>query len=588
MPQKTADGARALRLALLRGRGLILAAALFSAAVNLLMLTGPVYMLQVYDRVLTSRSEATLAALSLLMGCLYLFMAVLDHARARVMARVGARLQALLDARVLHAMLVHQLAAPGDPAAQSATRDIEALQRFLASPLPIALFDIPWSPVFAAAIFVFHPWLGWLALAGAAALIGIAGLNQLLTFAAAGRAGAAALTAERQAAEIRAEAGAIRGLGMEAAAAGRWLRSRRAALSAQVALSDRMAGFAALSRGARLFLQSAMLGLGALVVLRGQMSGGAMIAGSVLLGRALQPVEVAVAQWGTFLQAREGWRRLAALMSRVPVETAPMALPRPAAEIAVEALTVTPPGESRPALRQASFTLAPGQALAVIGPSGSGKSTLARALAGIWPAQSGAIRLGGAGIGQYPPDQLGALIGYLPQRVALFEGTVAENIARLQPGAAPEEIIVAARRAGLHEAILALPEGYDTLTGPAGDPFSGGQIQQVGLARALFGDPVLLVLDEPNSNLDRAGALALNLAIREAKARGAAVVVMTHRTAAIETCDAVLLLEAGRVRGIGPREQMMRAMMRASPAAPDPAPLFRPAPRPGAAAGGRG
>ena len=538
-----------------RSHGLLLAAFVFSVAVNLLMLTGPIYMLQVYEGVLGSGSEETLLALSGLVAFLFLMMGILDHLRGRVMARVGARFQAGLDGRVFRAAL-RRAAASGTGGAP--LRDVEAVQRLLASPVFLALFDAPFTPLFLAVIFVFHPLLGLLAMGGGAVLIVLAVLNQALTAGPAARAQADAARAERTAAQLAADAEMVQALGMRAAAQRRWEDARSGGLAEAIAQSDRSGLFTVATKTLRLFLQSAMLGLGAWLVLRGELRAGAMIASSILLGRALAPIEVAIGQWPAVMAALRGRRAVAELLSEVPPEAPRHPLPRPRARLRVEALTVFPPGAAQPALRSFSFRLEPGQALGVIGPSGAGKSSLARALTGAWPPAGGRVRLDAASLDQYDPDALGRLVGYLPQRVTLFEGTIAENVARLDAEADPAAVHRAARLADAHDMIVGQPRGYDTPVAAGGGRLSGGQIQRIGLARALYGDPVLLVLDEPNSNLDNDGTEALNRAIAGHKAKGGAVIIIAHRPAAIRECDLLLMLQDGAVTAFGPREEVLR------------------------------
>jgi ATP-binding cassette, subfamily C, bacterial len=408
-------------------RQAIVTAFLFSAFVNLLMLTAPLYMLQVYDRVLISRSEETLLALSLLMAFLFLIMGLLDHARSRIMARVGARLQQKLDPRVLSAAFRRLTVAPQDVNALAAQRDLDALARFWASPVLLAIFDAPWAPIYVAAIFVFHPWLGYLAIGGGLLLVLLSWLNQRSTDAPMKAANTANLAAERQAENMKSESELVQALGMAGAAFERLRIRRETALDQGLVASDAAGRYAVMTKTFRLFLQSAMLGLAAWLVLRQELSAGAMIAASILMGRALQPVEQAVGQWAVVTRARQAKARLAELLAGNRPLEARTALPRPKALLEVQALSVLPPGGSGPVLRGVSFTLPPGQALGVIGPSGSGKSSLARALIGIWRASSGRIRLDGATLDQYDPDALGSYIGYLPQRVSLFDGTIAEN-----------------------------------------------------------------------------------------------------------------------------------------------------------------
>lgn len=541
-------------------RPLLVVVVLFSVVINLLMLTGPLYMLQVYDRVLGSRSEATLVALSAIVTLLFLAMGVLDASRARVLSRIGARMQDGLDRRAFSAAIRRLMVAPDDPAAHAAQADVESIQRFWASPLVAALSDLPWTPIFIAATFVLHPLMGWLSVAGIAVIFGITLLNQWATKGPLNRATSAAIQANRSSELLKGESETLRALGMTEAAFDRWQKARSVALADGIAAADTGGAFTATSRTFRLFLQSAMLGLGAWIVLRGELTPGAMIAGSILMGRALQPIEQSVAQWAVLTRAREGTARLSALLSAIPPEPPRTALPCPAARLEVTGLTVVPPGTALPALRGLGFTLQPGQAVGIIGPSGAGKSTLARALTGIWRPASGHIRIDGATLDQYGPETLGALLGYLPQRVTLFDGTIAENISRLAP---PDDtkVIAAARAAAAHDMILRLPDGYDTRLNAIGGRLSGGQMQRIGLARALYGDPVLLILDEPNSNLDNEGSLAVNAAIRAHKAAGGAALIMAHRPAAIQECDLLLVVEEGTRRAFGPRDQVLRDMV---------------------------
>jgi ATP-binding cassette subfamily C protein len=555
-------GLAELRAVRRESRSLYWAAALFSIFVNLLMLTGPLYMLQVYDRVLGSRSEATLVALSVLVLFLFLVMGLLDGVRQRVLTRIGARFQDRLDRRVFAASVRRMALAPNDAVSVAAQRDLESVQRLFASPVLIALFDMPWTPLFIAAIFVFHPWLGYLAVGGGVILIAVTWANQRAAMQPMGRANAAAMVAERQSETLKAEAETVQALGMGEAAFSRWQKSRGEALARSVAASDVTGGYGTVTKTFRLFLQSAILGLGAWLVLRGELSPGAMIAASILMGRALSPVEQAVGQWQAVQRAQEGWARLSALLTLQPPEAPRTPLPRPKAVLDVSNLSVVPPGEQIATLRGVTFRLEAGQALGIIGPSGSGKSTLARALIGVWRPAAGKVRLDGATLDQYDPDVLGAAIGYLPQRVTLFDGTIAENIARLAEAPDAAKVVAAAKAAAAHDMILRLPEGYDTRVATLGARLSGGQIQRIGLARALYGDPVILVLDEPNANLDNDGSVALNQAIRGMKDDGRSVLIMAHRPAAIQECDLLLVLEEGQRRAFGPRDTVLREMVK--------------------------
>lgn len=533
---------------------------IFSFFVNLLMLTGPIYMLQLYDRVLSSRAIETLIGLSILVVFLYGMMGILDYARGRVMGRVAARFQARLDKRVFDAV-VRKSSLVKDETTATGLRDLEAIQRFLASPVFTAFFDMPWTPFFLFAIWIFHPWLGTLAIAGGVILVFVTIINQIMTRRPAQRTGAATVAAENVLGQIRTESEMVCAMGMREAAFRRWLRSRDSALTDQILTSDLGGTFTTITRTFRLFLQSAMLGLGAYLVLMNELTPGAMIAGSILLGRALAPIEQIIGQWSFVQRTMQGWKSLAELLGQVRPPPPKTQLPKPKARLEIQNLTVVPPGDQQPALRGVSFKVSPGSAVGVIGPSGAGKSTLARALTGVWRPAAGYIRLDGASLDQFDDEVLGQHVGYLPQRVQLFDGTIAENIARLSDQPDDEEVVKAARRADAHEMILRLPDGYDTRVTAGGGRLSGGQMQRIGLARAMYGDPVIIVLDEPNSNLDNEGSEAVNLAIRNFRAEGKSVLIMAHRPAAIKECDLILMLEAGQVRAFGPKDKVLREVL---------------------------
>ena len=543
-----------------KSRGLYWSVGVFSFFVNLLMLTGPLYMMQVYDRVLGSRSEATLVALSLLVLFLYGMMGLLDYVRGRVLVRIGARFQAGLDHRVFDAM-VRRSAVAQDPVAQTGTADLEAIQRLMASPVLGAAFDLPWTPIFLVGIALFHPWLGLLALAGAVVLICVALLNQVFSRAPLQQAAISTHRANLSSEEIRGEAEMIQSMGMRGAAFRRWQDIRKTALKDSVVANDTGGGFTTLTKTLRLFLQSAMLGLGAYLALKGEVTPGAMIAGSILMGRALAPIELGLGQWAMVQRAVKGWHSLAELLAKVPPELERTALPQPVARLEVQALTVVPPGDTRPQLRNVNFRVQPGQAIGVIGPSGSGKSTLAKALTGAWKPAAGTVRLDGAALDQYAPDVLGQHFGYLPQRVQLFEGTIAQNIARLTQEPDAEKVVAAAKKAAAHEMIVKLPDGYDTHISAGGGRLSGGQMQRVALARALYDAPVIVILDEPNSNLDNEGSIALNQAIKALKAEGNSVLIMAHRPAAIQECDMLLVIDQGVQTAFGPKDKVLQEMV---------------------------
>ncbi|WP_111558359.1 type I secretion system permease/ATPase [Paracoccus sediminilitoris] len=559
------DGMRELRQARATGWQLFAAVAVFSAVVNLLMLTGPLFMLQVYDRVLASRSVETLTALFVLVTFLFLLMGAVDMIRSRVMQRIAARFQDRIEPRVFNAAL-REGAVRGDESAATASgmRDLDAVQRLIGSPVTLAFFDLPWAPLFLAAIYMFHPLLGIVATAGGFILVIATIANRGLTKVPLQQSARSAAQAQRMADLYRDEGEVICALGMRGATHARWQKFRREAQESTVRAGDLSGGFGVFSRSFRLFLQSAMLAVGALLVLRQELTPGAMIASSIMMGRALAPVDQLVGGWPAVQAAQDGWKRLGNLLGRRPPEFARTPLPRPEAALDVRNLVVAPPGEQSATLRGITFKVAPGTALGVIGPSGAGKSTLARALIGAWPVGGGFIRLGGATLDQYDPDVLGGLIGYLPQQVTLFDGTIAENIARLAPEPDPARVVQAARAAAAHQMILDLPNGYDTRISQTAGRLSGGQIQRIGLARALYPDPVLLVLDEPNSNLDNQGSEALNQAIRRLKAQNGAVIIMAHRPAAINECENLLVMEAGIIRAFGPRDKVLQQMVKNS------------------------
>ena len=562
-----------------------------SVFTNLLMLTGPLFMLQVYDRVLSSRSEATLLVLFGLVAFLYLMFGLLDHARARIAARAGAQLQMQLEGPVFRAALARRGARELD--AQDtirATQDVAQMQQVAASPVFMALFDSPWVPLFIGVIALLHPLLGLFAALAALFLAGWGALNMWRSRPLQERTQRAQLQADRMGRQIATQAAQMRALGMQPAVLDRWHGLRRAALAESLDSADSGGRFTATARAVRLFLQSAMLALGAWLVLRAELSPGGMIAASIILGRALAPLDQLIGGWPQLQAARAARQRVRALLHAAPPEPARTQLPAPAGALSVANLALRVPGRTGTdsiVLRDVAFKLAPGQALGVIGDSGAGKSSLAQALVGIWPPAQGEVRLDGARIDQYDPGQLGRAVGYLPQSVSLFAGSLRDNIARLDPQARDADVVAAAQAAGAHDLILRQPQGYDTLIDADGGGLSGGQVQRIALARALYGTPALLVLDEPNAALDDAGSQALNTAVRGAKARGASVVIMTHRPAAIVECDLLMRLKAGRVVAFGPREEVLRKTTRNSAAIlRDAAAAPQSVPRDSGAAGG--
>lgn len=543
-----------------RNRHFLAFAAFFSVFVNLLMLTGPLFMLQVYDRVLGSRSEETLAALVVLVTGLYLLMWLLDFARSRLLARYGARFQSGLDERVFRAQMDPRAAEAGADAA-GASRDLEAVQGHYASPAFVAFFDVPFTPIFLAAIFIFHPWLGWLSLTGGGVLVALTLATQILTARRVSEAQKASEAAHRFAENARRAAELIRSQGMLDGVARRWLDRRGAALDHTMAAVDRTGSFSSFSKAFRLALQSLVLALGAYLVLRGELTAGAMIAASILLGRALAPVEQLLGRWPQIVRARQGRAALDRFLTAVPPPAPRTPLPRPEGRVEVRGVTLPGPPGQPPILYNVGFRIEPGQALGIIGRSGSGKSTIARLLTGLLHPPLGEVRLGGALLSRYEPGDLGRFVGYLPQEAQLLGGTVAENIARMALVPESARVVEAARKAMAHDLILSLPQGYDTRVGDEALRLSGGQRQRIALARAFYGNPVLLVLDEPNSALDMEGTDALNAAIRTMKSEGRAIVIMTHRPLAISECDSLMVVEAGAVRASGPRDEVLKSMM---------------------------
>jgi ATP-binding cassette subfamily C protein len=556
------NGVEEMRAALAESRTAFIAIGIFSFFVNLLVLTGSLYSLQVYDRVLTSRSEPTLVVLTILLVMLYTIMGILDHSRARLAARIGARFQANLERRVFRIVTDRTMLAAQGINTSTAMRDLDAVQRALSSPAAFAVFDIPWTPVFVFIIFIFHTYMGILGVAGGVILVSLTWLNQNGTKGDQEKAMTAARLSEEMTSTLQREADTVRALGMRASTAARWEGLREDALYATIHYSDNNGFYSITSKTFRIFLQSAILGMGAWLAIQGHITSGAMLASSIIIGRALSPIETMIAQWSLIQRAWKGARDLSDVLSKVPPEVPRTMLPRPRAILDVQNISVVPPGERVPTLRNLSFELKPGQALGVIGQSGSGKSTLARVLTGVWPIQAGRVRLDGASIEQYGVDDLANYVGYLPQEVALFEGTIAENIARLALEPDSEKVVAAAQKAAAHDLVLRLGNGYDTKLPAQGQRLSGGQKQRIGLARALYGDPVLLVLDEPNANLDAEGSMALNIAIRNAKKDGRSVVIMAHRPAAIEECDLILILEGGNRVAFGPRDEVLKQHLR--------------------------
>lgn len=543
-----------------------LGVALISAVVNALYLTGSLFMLEVYDRVLPSRSLPTLLALALVVGTLYAFQGFLDFVRTRLLVRIGATLNQATRERIYDIVVRMPLAgsAPGD--GLQPVRDLDQIRTFLSSSGPSALFDLPWMPFYIGICFLFHPWIGATALVGALVLVAITLMTELFTRAPSRDAVTHAMSRNAIVEASRRNAEVLQAMGMSARFKARWNDADQSYLVSQQRAADVSGDLGALSKVLRLALQSALLGVGAYLVIRQEASAGVIIAGSILGARALAPVELAIANWRGFVSTRQGWRRLGDLLRTFPSSEEPTPLPAPKSTLAVEGLAVGPPGQSLLVLQGVGFSLAAGQGLGVIGPSASGKSSLARALVGVWRPARGNVRLDGASIAQWSSEMLGPHVGYLPQAVELFSGSVADNIARFRPDADPAAIIAAAKAAHVHDLITRLPDGYDTKLGEGGLGLSAGQRQRVGLARALFEDPFLVVLDEPNSNLDVEGEEALTRAILGVRERGGIVVVIAHRPSALAGVDHVLMLAGGRQQAFGPKDEVLSRLMRRPPA----------------------
>jgi len=541
-------------------RPFFLYAGLFSLAINLLLLVPPLYMLQVFDRVLASRSGETLAVLTIAAIAALLVMALIDILRARLLAAAGVALDRRLGPRVLDGLLA-QTAKLSGASFLNGLRDVNTLRSFLGGIGLMTLFDAPWLPFFLLVIFLFHPLLGAVALIGALVMVGLAYLNERLTREPLERAQLEARRAGRFIdANVR-NAEVVNALGMLPAVTRRWTRLNDAALAEQMRASRVGGRFAGWTKFARQFIQLAMLGVGAFLVVAQDVTAGVMIAATILLGRALAPVETLVASWRNLVEARIAWRRLDELLKTTPQAEAHTELPKPVGALEVERAVYALRGAEKPILRGVSFTLAPGEALGVIGPSAAGKSTLARLIVGVWQPVSGVVRLDGADVAAWPRERLGPYIGYLPQDVELFGGTVAENIARLgEPDAA--EVIGAAQRAHVHELILRLPKGYDTEIGEAGQALSPGQRQRIALARALYGKPRLVVLDEPNADLDNDGEEALLGTLQLLKADGVTLVIIAHRPSLLRGVDKMLVLREGAVERFGVRDEVMARVTR--------------------------
>ena len=534
----------------------------FSGAINLLYLAPSLYMMQVYDRVLNSRNETTLIMLSLITLGAFAVMAWIEQIRAQVLVRLGNRVDDQLSSRVFTASFERNLRSRAG-AAGVAMNDLTQIRQFVTGNGLFAFFDMPWTPIYILVVYFFHPVLGIFVFIGALISFLLAWLNERVTKQGLGEANHAAIMGSSFATSNLRNAEVIEAMGMLPALRKRWKAMQDRLLEKQSEASDRGAIISAAIKFWRLTMQSAVLGIGALLVLENLASPGVMIAASILAGRALAPVDMAIASWKGFSAARVSYDRLKQLLEEFPPRATGMSLPRPEGRLAIENLIATPPGTPNPVLKGLSFSVSPGEVLVIIGPSASGKSTLARLMVGVWPAQAGKVRLDGADIYLWNKDELGPWIGYLPQDIELFDGTIAENIARFGE-INSDQVIAAAKKAGMHEMILRFPRGYDTPIGEAGSALSGGQRQRIALARALYGDPALIVLDEPNSNLDEAGEQALVRAVMQSKSENRTVVLITHRTSIIGIADSMLVLREGMVHAHGPRQEVLQGLQEAA------------------------
>ena len=561
------------------------AAVVFSFFINVLMLASPLYMMQVYDRVLHSRNESTLLMLTLITVGLMVVMAILELVRSRILVRVGAHLDQLLSARLFAAVFERQLRMPRGHRAQP-LNDLSTLRQFLTGQGLFAFFDAPWTPVFLLFLFLVHPLLGTITLAGGVILFAITFASEVLSRRKLEQASVEHIAGMYFAESSLRNAEALEAMGMRPGIRSRWLARHQRVLGLQAQASDLAGTLTSISKFVRLAMQSLMLGGGALLAIEGQISPGMMIASSIIAGKALGPIEMAVASWSSLVSARLSYARLDELFRMIPPRPTGMELPEPEGRITLESVIAVPPGGSVPTIKGVSLQIEPGEAVGIIGPSAAGKSTLARLIAGVWPAVNGKVRIDGADVMAWPRERLGPFIGYLPQDIELFDGSIAENIARFGE-IDPVKVVEAARKAGIHDMILRLSKGYDTPVGEAGNQLSGGQKQRMGLARALYGDPQIFILDEPNSNLDEEGEGCLIEAIRQLKTAGKTVIVIAHRPSVLTNVDKVIVMRDGQVTLFGPRNEVMARVTRPTVAtATTPAPAAVPAPAPSIAQGG--
>ena len=551
-------------------RSAFMGVGVMSCIINLLYLTGSIFMLEVYDRVLPSRSVPTLVGLVVLASGLYMAQGVLDMIRGRILGRIGTALDESLNARVFETVVRLPLMVGGRNEGLQPLRDLDNVRSFLGSMGPSAFFDLPWLPLYLAICFAFHVMIGITALVGAIILVSLTLVTEYLSRQPARDAMGLAARRNDLATASRRNAEVLVAMGMFGRLTQRWSDANEKYLAGNQRASDIAGGLGAIAKVLRMMLQSAVLGVGAYLVIHQEATAGIIIAGSILSARALAPVDLAIAHWKSFVAARQSWHRLNLLLEQMPVRAVPTQLHNPSSRLSLESVSVAAPGDQRVIVQDVNFALTAGQGLGVIGPSGSGKSSLIRALVGVWQPLRGKVRIDGAALDQWSSDVLGRHIGYLPQDVELFTGTVAQNISRFDPEVKSDDIIAAAKEAGVHDMIIKMRDGYNTQVGEQGAALSAGQAQRVALARAVYGSPFLIVLDEPNSNLDTEGDEALTRAVRAARERGAIVVVVAHRPIGIEAVDQILVLKDGRMQAFGPKEQVLAQVLQPRVAAPTP------------------
>jgi len=559
-----------LKKTILKAKKSFIFVGVFSFFINLLQLTSPLYMLQLYDRVMVSRSESTLWFLTLLIVVLFATMAILEMVRSRVLVRVGNKLDNLLSDRIFEAVFKLANKVPGK-ASSMPLNDLTQIRQFMTGNGLFAFFDTPWMPIYIFVLFLFHPYFGFFAIFAGIVLTVFAFMNENTTKVKLAEANKLSRDSSVFVDSSLRNAEVIHALGMQSSMKKIWQKKYYGFINAQMIASDNAGFWANISKSARMLFQSLILGLGGYLAIKAELSPGMMIAGSIIMGRALAPLDLMIGTWKGFSNARSAYERLDGLLNEFPEHDKPMELPAPKGELLLEGVVVIPPNAKQPSLKGITFHIQKGDVVGVIGPSAAGKSSLARAILGLWPLLQGKVRLDGADISQWDKENLGSYVGYLPQDIELFEGTISENICRFTD-VDPVKVVEAAQMAGVHELILRLPEGYDTQIGQGGATLSGGQRQRIGLARALYGDPVVVVLDEPNSNLDDVGEAALVEAIKALKQKGTTVVLITHRPSILQVTNKLALMQQGTLQLYGPTQEVLQKLQAQDQPQPTPKP----------------